>query len=445
MVFAVTIQKKDGMITSKQLIEDLTEVRKRTLELVSDLSDEQLMGPQLDIINPLLWEIGHVAWFHEKWTLRQLWNHESVREDADYLYDSMAVAHDVRWDLLLPSRQGTLDYMQEVLDRIIERLDAGEPGEDAYFYQLGLLHEDMHDEAFTYTRQTLEYPAPPMFAQEESSGFTPDAGGSLAQDVDVPGGPYLLGATQDIPFVFDNEKWAHPVEIKPFQIASRAVTNAEYLAFVEDRGYQRRDWWSEAGSEWLQEVQSEHPVYWKRESPTRWLRRHFNEYVPLEGDLPVIHVNWFEAQAYCRWVGRRLPTEAEWEMAASTEFDSDGTPREGKRWFPWGDEAPGSGQANLNWQAMGCVSAGALGEGDSAVGCRQMIGNVWEWTASGFLPYPGFVADPYKHYSEPWFGTRRVLRGGCWVTRSRLIRNTWRNYYTPDRRDVLAGFRTCTL
>ena len=432
------------MISSKQLIEDLIEARKRTLELISDLSDEQLMGPQLDIINPLLWEIGHVTWFHEKWTLRQLWNQEPVREDADYLYDSMAIAHDVRWDLLLPSRQGTLDYMQEVLDRIIERLDSGEPEEDAYFYQLGLLHEDMHGEAFTYTRQTLGYPAPPMFAQEESSGVVPDAEGSLPADVDVPGGTYLLGATQDIPFVFDNEKWAHPVQLEPFQIASRTVTNAEYAAFVEDQGYQRREWWSEAGEKWLLEVQSEHPVYWKRESPNRWLRRHFNEYVPLEDDLPVIHVNWFEAQAYSRWAGRRLPTEAEWEMAASTEFDSNGAPSEKKRRFPWGDEAPGS-QANLNWKAMGCVSAEALSEGDSAVGCRQMIGNVWEWTASDFQPYPGFVADPYKEYSEPWFGTRRVLRGGCWATRSRLIRNTWRNYYTPDRRDGWAGFRTCAL
>ena len=434
------------MISSKRLIEDLTEARQRTLELVTDLTDEQLMGPQLDIINPLLWEIGHVAWFHEKWTLRHLLNQEPVREDGDYLYDSMAIAHDTRWDLLLPSRQGTLDYMQEVLDRMIEALDSREPEEKAYFYQLGLFHEDMHDEAFTYTRQTLGYPAPPMFAQHQGEPSPPPEDGvELPEDVEVPGGTYLLGATKDIPFVFDNEKWAHPVEVKPFQIACTAVTNAQYAAFVEDGGYQRRDWWSEAGEQWRQEVQAEHPVYWSRESPNRWLRRHFQESLPLEDHLPVIHINCFEAEAYCRWAGRRLPTEAEWEMAASTEFEPDGTPRENKRKFPWGDEPAGSAQANLNWKALGCVKAGALAAGESAVGCRQMIGNVWEWTASDFLPYPGFVVDPYKEYSEPWFGTRRALRGGCWVTRSRLIRNTWRNYYTPDRRDVWAGFRTCAL
>jgi iron(II)-dependent oxidoreductase len=263
--------------------------------------------------------------------------------------------------------------------------------------------------------------------------------------VEVPGGTYQLGATRDMPFVFDNEKWAHPVQVNPFQIAGTAVTNAEYAAFVEGGGYRRQEWWSKAGEQWRQEVQAEHPVYWKRESPNRWLRRHFQEHVPLEDEFPVIHVNCFEAEAYCRWAGRRLPTEAEWEMAASTEFEPDGTPRARKRRFPWGDEPPGRAQANLGWKAMGCVKADALAEGDSAVGCRQMIGNVWEWTASDFLPYPGFVLDPYKEYSEPWFGTRRALRGGCWVTRSRLIRNTWRNYYTPDRRDVWAGFRTCAL
>ena len=433
------------MISSKRLVEDLTEARNRTLGLVSDLTDEQLMGPQLDIINPLLWEIGHVAWFHEKWILRQLWNQEPVREDTDHLYDSMAIAHDTRWELLLPSREGTLDYMQEVLDRIIECLDSREPEEGAYFYQLGLFHEDMHAEAFTYTRQTLEYPAPSLFALQEAAPSPPETGGALPGDVEVPGGTFLLGATEDIPFVFDNEKWAHPVELKPFQIACTAVTNAEYAAFVDEGGYQRKELWSEEGEKWWQEVQPEHPVYWKRESSNRWLRRHFQQYLPLENDLPVMHVNWFEAEAYCRWAGRRLPTEAEWEMAASTEFEPDGTPKERKRRFPWGDGPPGTIHANLNGKAGGCVHAGTLAAGDSAVGCRQMIGNVWEWTASRFLPYPGFVVDPYKDYSEPWFGTRRVLRGGCWVTRSRLIRNTWRNYYTPDRRDVWSGFRTCAL
>ena len=159
----------------------------------------------------------------------------------------------------------------------------------------------------------------------------------------------------------------------------------------------------------------------------------------------MIHVSWHEAQAYCHWAGRRLPTEAEWEAAASLEPDSGSGFASRKRRFPWGDDPPVAERANLDGRAMGCVDVGAFPAGDSAWGCRQMLGNVWEWTADDFLPYPGFVPDMYLDYSQPWFRTHKVLRGGCWVTRSRLLRNTWRNYYTPERRDVWAGFRTCAL
>jgi iron(II)-dependent oxidoreductase len=261
----------------------------------------------------------------------------------------------------------------------------------------------------------------------------------------------MLGATPDLPFVFDNEKWAHPVEVAPFWIARAAVTNSEFALFVQEGGYQRREWWSDEGWRWREESGAEQPLYWRRESSVRWRRRAFDRLVPLEPHRPALHVNWYEAEAYCRFAGRRLPTEAEWEMAASGEPAAVGRGlTERKRRYPWGDEPPTPAHAHLDWRAGsagegGCVDVGAYPEGDSAFGCRQMVGNVWEWTSSAFLPYPGFVVDPYKEYSEPWFGTRKVLRGGCWTTRSRLIRNTWRNFYTPDRRDVWAGFRTCAL
>ena len=177
-------------------------------------------------------------------------------------------------------------------------------------------------------------------------------------------------------------------------------------------------------------------MYWQREEDG-WLRRDFDRWLPLERHRPVIHVNWYEADAYCRWAGRRLPTEAEWELAAC----GFAAPVR----YPWGNDFPTTRHANLDGLALGCADVGAFPEGDSPFGCRQMIGNVWEWTADDFLPYPGFVVDPYKEYSEPWFGTHKVLRGGCWATRARLLRNTWRNFYTPERRDVWAGFRTCSL
>jgi iron(II)-dependent oxidoreductase len=185
-------------------------------------------------------------------------------------------------------------------------------------------------------------------------------------------------------------------------------------------------------------------VYWKPESAGRWLRRNFDHWVPLEPHRPVLHVSWWEAEAYCNWAGRRLPTELEWEVATSAapkHFERELS--EAKRRFPWGDDLPGTKHANLGWRAMGAVDVNALPAGDSAFGCRQMIGNVWEWTASDFGPYPGFEVDPYREYSQPWFGTHKVLRGGAWPTQPRLLRNTWRNFYTPDRRDVWAGFRTC--
>jgi iron(II)-dependent oxidoreductase len=408
----------------------LRDARARTLLIAQDLSDEQWMGPRLPIVNPLLWEVAHIGWFQEFWTLRHARGRTPLIANGDALYDSAQVAHDTRWDLPLLKRGAVLSYLEMVLAGALDVLGTA-PDEGAYFHRLAVFHEDMHDEAFTYTRQTLAYPAPAFRAQR------PPAGGPLPGDAEVPGGRFLLGATRDEPFVFDNEKWAHPFELAPFRIARAPVTSEEFAEFVEARGYEKEQYWSPAGWRWRSEADARHPVYWRRVPGGGWLLRRFAEAMPLPPHEPVIHVCWFEADAYCRWAGRRLPTEAEWELAAST-LD--------KRRFPWGNDPPDASRANLDASAGGPVDVGCHAEGDSAYGCRQMIGNVWEWTASDFKPYPGFVADPYQEYSMPWFATlHKVLRGGCWATRARLLRNTWRNFYPPDRRDVLAGFRTCAL
>ena len=424
--------------TADQLIAWVRDARQRTLHLIADLSDAQMLGPQLSIVNPLLWEIGHVAWFQEKWVLRREPGTASIRADADALYDSAAIAHDTRWDLTLPDRRQTLCYLDAVRDRVIERLaHPRASSEDVYFVMLSVFHEDMHTEAFTYTRQTLGYAAPDVVAAAPRAEATPAIRGG---DVLFPGGGFELGASADEAFVFDNEKWAHRVELAPFAIARAAVTQAEFAAFVDEGGYRNRPLWSEPGWAWRTENDASHPVYWTREGPGRWLRRDFDRWIALEPNRPVIHVNWYEADAYCRWAGRRLPTEAEWEAAAA--YNGAGKP---KRRFPWGDDSPKLQHANLDGRSMGCMDVEDLPAGDSALGCRQMIGNVWEWTASDFQPYPGFVVDPYKEYSAPWFGTHKVLRGGCWATRARLLRNTWRNFYRPERRDAFAGFRTCAI
>lgn len=348
-------------LPASKLLEWVHDARERTLALVSDLTDEQLTVPMMEVVNPFL-------------------------------------------------------------------------------------HEDMHGEAFTYMRQTLEYPQPQIAIARDRSGLQDIGGGPLPGDVEIPGGTFELGATREAPFVFDNEKWAHPVEVRPFKMARAPVTNAEFAQFVEDRGYLRRELWSHQGWVWREKAGAQHPWYWVR-AGTGWMRRHFDRLVPAEPHAPVVHVNWHEAEAYCNWAGRRLPAEAEWELAASAEPAPDGrgiTTR--KRRYPWGDEPPSPERANLDSRFSGCADVGAFASGDSAFGCRQMLGNVWEWTASAFYPFPGYVVDtPYKEYSAPWFGYRKVLKGGAWATRSRLANNTYRNFFQPYRRDIFAGFRTCAL
>jgi iron(II)-dependent oxidoreductase len=394
------------------------DARARTLALYRDLGDRDVELPYLRIINPPVWELGHVAWFQEYWVLRHALGQAPLRADGDALYDSARIAHADRWTAPLPSRAATLETLAVVRDRVLDALARGLDDQLRYFTQLAVFHEDMHGEAFAYTRQTCGMTSPvPVVA-------APPAG-ALAGDVRVPGACTRIGAEPDTrDFVFDNEKWAHDVELAAFSIARAPVTQREYAAFVDDGGYDHRPLWTDAGWAWRTQSDARQPVYWRR-GADGWERRIYDRWVALAAhpDRPVIHVNAHEAEAWCRWAGRRLPSEAEWEVAAR------GAPIAG----------------NLGLQIGDTVDVAAFGEHDSAVGCRQMHGNVWEWTATAFAPYPGFVRDPYKEYSEPWFGDHRVLRGGCFVTQARLLRPTWRNFYTPDRRDVWAGFRTCAL
>jgi iron(II)-dependent oxidoreductase len=357
------------------LEKDLVASRSRLARIAAAFEGERLLGPRLAIVNPPLWEIGHVGWFQERWCLRLRPDgslEKSILEKADELYDSSAVAHDTRWDLPLPSLEATRNYLSNVHDRVLERLRR-EPENEAlrYFVSLAIFHEDMHGEAFHYTCQTLGYRDP-----YEKEDLFPRKEKTAPADLEMQGGRFMLGAAPGKdPFVFDNEKWAHEVVVAPFRIARNPVTNAQYLEYVDAGGTP--------------------PRYWKKVDGA-WMERRFDQLQPLRGDEPVRHVDWNEAQAYCRWAKRRLPTEAEWEYAVSTSKD-------------------------FSWDA------------------------VWEWTSSAFEPYPGFVIDPYADYSKPWFGTHKALRGASFTTPRRLLRNTFRNFYMPDRGDVFCGFRTCSL
>jgi len=369
----------------------LDDSRARLLALYAELPPELWQtAPYEKIINPPRWEIGHVAWFAERWCLRQ---HDGglaasrFLSDGDRWYDSGRVEHSTRWTLDLPDLNATRAYLAGVLEATHAALDAG--AADAYFFQLSLFHEDMHCEALHYTLQTLGVP-PPEGARIRRGPPTLGEGG----DLHFPGGEVQIGSPESAGFVFDNEKWAHTVTLAPFAIDRRAVSNAEYLAFVEDGGYERPESWSEAGRQWLTETGRRMPRTWRRNSQG-WERRAFDAWIALAPNEPVLHVSAFEAEAWCRWAGRRLPTEAEWECAAKTFGDA---------FSPWG--------------------------------------HVWQWTASPFAPYAGFSPDPYADYSQPWFHTHRAVRGGSFATPARLLDAVFRNFYEPQRDDIFVGFRS---
>ena len=407
----------------------LHESRRHTLSLILDLDEDQWRVPVLDIVNPFHWEIGHIGWFQERWLLRRDGT-PSVHPRGDDFFDSIRVVHDTRWGLPFGSRNEVLEYSERVLEAVDDRLEAPSLSPEALnFARLTLYHEDMHGEALLMTRQTLHYPAPHdrKWASPDELPSSDESGG----EVEFAGGRLRLGAGDDVPFAFDNERPSRKVSVAPFKIACRPVSQADYLAFVEDQGYERAELWSPRGWTWRAAEDARCPRDWRRVEGS-WQRRTFDQWVPLEDELPVHHVNAFEAEAYCRWAGRRLPSEIEWEFAA-------GTTR-----FPWGASPPTPARAQLDLRTRGPVSIHKLPESSTPSGCRHLWGNVWEWTSSVFEPYPGFEPGPYREYSAPWFGEQRVLRGGSFATRARLLRSSWRNFYAPERRDPFVGFRTAS-
>lgn len=433
----------DAETEANAVARSLEDVRRITLSLVDDLTDAQLELPYLPTVNPMRWELGHVGFFYDCFLLAELDGVPTLFDGGNDLFNSFEVDHADRWSLDLPPRGEILAYLERVKQCCLDRLTGREPdARERYHYQLAVHHESMHAEAFTWTRQTMGYPAPSVAASRSAMAPAPSEE-PLIGDVEIDGGTFLLGADPSSSFfVFDNEKWQHPVELAPFAISRTAVTNGEFRRFVDAGGYQQREFWSAPGWVWRQKADATHPVYWKHENGV-WCARSFGDWAPLRARAPVVHIGWYEAEAYCKWAGRRLPSEAEWECAASTAPGD-----RNKRRYPWGHDADDALAriANLGFSEAGVVEVDAFGEGDSGWGCRQMLGNVWEWTSSAFYPYPGFVVDtPYREYSAPWFGYPKVLKGGAWTTSRSLVTNTYRNFFEPNRRDIFAGFRTCAL
>ena len=383
------------LLAGSELAAALRDSRAATLARTFDLGDWTV--PEQPGVNRIDWELGHLAWFAEFWILRG--PHAPSRSgrfvDAarpariagpDAVFDSSRLSHADRWRIEMPSRDVLATRLEAQLEACIDAIPRTTDDDALYFHRLALMHEDMHGEAFAWLRASLGWPAPrglaapPVFAAAEPLRIDADSI-SLGRAASQGG------------FAFDNERPGHGVDVVTFEIDAAPVTQGDFLAFVAAGGYDDPAHWPADAGRWRAASGARHPQRWSRAADGAWHARWFDTAVPLALDAPVIHVNAYEAEAWCRWGGRRLPSAAEWALAARD-------PR-----FAWGR-------------------------------------SVWEWTADDFLPYPGFVSGPYRDYSEPWFGNHRELRGGSFATHARLHDVAYRNFFTPDRNDVFAGFRS---
>jgi gamma-glutamyl hercynylcysteine S-oxide synthase len=415
------------------LAAQLDAARSRTLELLAPLSDEDLVRQHSTLMSPLVWDLAHTGHFEELWLLRKIAGERASDSRFDRVYDAFESPRAERPDLDLLAPEEARSYLEDVRSRVLAVLDgidleSGDPLlRDGFVYGMILQHEYQHQETILATLCLRDHAYP---LRDEPD---PPSGPSEPSEVLVERGAFLMG-TNDEPWAYDNERDAHEVSLPAFWIDTAPVTNGAYVDFVEAGGYSDRRHWSDEGWAWRAESGAEHPQFWLRDGD--WTRVRFGHRERLPADEPVQHVCWFEADAYARWAGKRLPTEAEWEKAATWH------PVEGKRRYPWGDEVPGPGHANLGQRRFRPSAAGSFPDGTSPWGCRQMLGEVWEWTSSDFLPYPGFTPFPYREYSEVFFGDEyKVLRGGSWATHPLVARATFRNWDYPVRRQIFAGFR----
>ena len=429
----------------------LAEARRRTLALVEPLSGEQIDRQHSPLMSPLAWDLGHIAAFADLWSSRAVPGLEPLHPDLFEVYDATETPRPRRGDLPYLRREEAIAYGHAVLERslaALERLDVSAGGDrlNAYGFVWHMIaqHEHQHNETMVQAMQLADGampapldggglgapradpPRPPASGETSRDGADGVPGGAAT----FPGARVPVGARGER-FAYDNERPEHEVELAAFELDATPVTNAQYRAWIEAGGYRRREWWSPAGWAWREREGAERPLYWTADGRAR----RFDRLVELDPHRPVSHVSWFEADAFARAHGKRLPTELEWEAVATWD---PATAR--KRRFPWGDEPPAPERANLD------LAAGGPGEpppaGTAPSGARGLVGDVWEWTASELRGYPGFTGFPYREYSEIFFGPDyKVLRGGSWATRPGVIRNTFRNWDYPRRRQIFCGFR----
>lgn len=434
-------QLTDSQLKDSQLKDavagELDASRRRTLALLEPLADDDLRRQHSALMSPLVWDLAHVGNYEDIWLLRGL-GHEGVGEQYDHMYDAFRHPRPDRPRLPLLGPDDARSYISSVRDHALDTLDrldldpAVRLLSGGFVYGMVVQHEHQHVETMLATLQ-LKVGTVDLWPLEAPPGAAVVA----PAEVLVDGGPFLMG-TDTEPWAYDNERPAHEVHVDSFFIDTAPVTNQAFLEFIDADGYHDARWWNDDGWAWCCEARLEHPEFWRRDGGSSWSVLRFGRRSALDLAAPVQHVCWYEADAYARWRGRRLPSEAEWEKAASWDPDHNR-----KRRYPWGDEAPDASRANLGQRQLGPAPVGGYPGGASAYGCVQLVGDVWEWTASDFTAYPGFKSFPYREYSEVFHGPDyKVLRGGSWATDPVATRNTFRNWDYPIRRQIFAGFRT---
>ncbi|MGW7055291.1 ergothioneine biosynthesis protein EgtB [Streptomyces sp. NPDC054887] len=418
-------------------VDALLRARERTAVLTDCVDDDELTAQHSPLMSPLVWDLAHIGNQEELWLLRAVAGREAMRPDIDPLYDAFEHPRAERPSLPLLAPAEARGYAADVRGRALDVLESsplrGSRLLDAGFaFGMVAQHEQQHDETMLITHQLRRGPVALTGPPPPRATGAPAAG----PEVLVPGGPFTMGTSTE-PWALDNERPAHHRFVPAFFMDTVPVSNGAYLRFMADGGYADARWWAPEGWAQIRRHDLRAPLFWRREGG-QWLRRHFGVVEPVPEDEPVLHVSWYEADAYARWAGRRLPTEAEWEKAARHDPVSGRSTR-----YPWGDADPTPELANLGQRHLRPAPVGAYAAGASPLGVRQLIGDVWEWTSSDFLPYPGFAAFPYREYSEVFFGgAHKVLRGGSFAVDAVACRGTFRNWDLPIRRQIFAGFRT---
>ena len=429
-------------VKSATIVDVFRETRARTMQIVAPLETEDYVIQTAEFMSPPRWHVGHTSWFFE--TLLQTYKPGYKVYSEDYLfyfnsyYEGFGsrIERAKRGTKSRPTVRDTLAYRRRIDELTLDFLAGINSHPEAERIQalvrLGLEHEMQHQELLVYDIKHLLCD----LYQPEQQRPTPPGRKRVEGMSEIEGGLFRLGYEGDN-FAFDNEKPAHQVFLQNFAIDRAPVSNGDFLEFMRDGGYQDFRWWLAEGWDVVKSEQWEAPLYWERDG-VGWLIRDFSglNAAQVKADEPVSHVSYYEAAAYAKWSGKRLPTEAEWEKAATFQ-----PAKNEKLSFPWGKSELEETRANLfenfHW---GVAHIGAFENGQSSNGCHQMIGDVWEWTSSDYAPYPGFKTE-FDEYNDKWFVNQKVLRGGSFATPRLHIRSSYRNFFHPNERWMISGFR----